>query len=90
MGSCTAVNRVILVQLGPQPPRFHPDDGVETGIVLVVPAEDRDSNHVLLDLIALSRHRPLDDIAKEPAHPVGVGEHAAPQETIELEANLFG
>ncbi len=90
IGSWPAVARVVLVELGPQPPRLDPDDGIEPRVVLLVASEHGDANHVLLDLIALSRQRAFDDVAEEPAHPIGVGEAIAREEAIELEANLVG
>ncbi len=81
---------VILVELGPQPARLDPDDGIEPRVVLFVAPEHRDANDVLFELIALPRNRAFDDVAEEAAHPIGVGEAVACQEAIELEANLVG
>ena len=86
----TALIRIVFVELGSQPSRFHADDGIEARIVLVVAAEHGDANHILLDLIAFSRQRALDHVAEEPAHPIGVGESTARDQAVELEANLVG
>ena len=56
---------VVLLQLRPQPPRFHAYDRVEPGIITVAAVENFQTEHVFLQLIRFARQRSLDHVTKK-------------------------
>jgi hypothetical protein len=64
-----------------------PGDGISRGSCC---SSRRTATPITCPTIALAGDRALDDVAEEPAHPIGVGEAIAREEAVELEANLVG
>ena len=81
---------VVLVELRPQAPRLDTDEGIHARVVIGAAAEDLDSDHVLLYLIAFPGQGAVHDVAEKTGHPVGVHEPFARQNAVELQADVSG
>src|SRR5580765_2767485 len=80
----TAGTRVVLVDLRPEAPGLHADDGIDARIVVVAAVEHSPAYDVLLQLVALAGHRSFDNVPEKPARTVGVRKTRTREDAFEL------
>jgi hypothetical protein len=84
----TAGTGVVLVDLRPEAPGLHADDGVDARVVVVAAVEHSAADDVLLQLVALAGQRSFDHVPEEPARTVGVRKTRTREDAFELGADV--